>query len=285
MTECKINKNIKNRIREMVDNAKNRQKKMNLIWIEATGCSGNVISFLNGDAPDPIYFLKEVVNLKYSNSLMVPQGEQAVKILDEALMEEFTLIVDGAIATKDNGSYNYTSYYNGKPVSAMEDVRKAANKAKYILAVGTCAAFGGISAAKPNLSNSISLGEFLSDKKVINLPGCPCHPDWLMGTISHLILYGEPELDELNRPKIFYGNTIHDYCERRSFFERKIFASSVGEAGCYFKIGCRGPITKVDCPIRRWNERINWPIGNDTPCIGCAQKGFPDAMMPFVRIE
>jgi len=204
MTECKINKNIKNTVREMVDNAKNKQKKMNLVWIEATGCSGNVISFLNGDAPDPIYFLKEVVNLKYSNSLMVPQGVQAVKVLDEVLMEEFTLIVDGAIATKDNGSYNYTSYYDGKPVSAMEDVQKAANKAKYILAVGTCASFGGISAAKPNLSNSISLGEFLSDKKVINLPGCPCHPDWLMGTISHLILYGEPQLDELNRPKIFY---------------------------------------------------------------------------------
>ncbi|MBD8048728.1 hydrogenase small subunit [Clostridium faecium] len=285
MMECSINKNIKDRVARMVDEAGKKDNKMNLIWIEANGCSGNTISLLNGDAPDPIYFLKEVVNLKYSNSLMIPQGNQAVKKLNGALMEEFTLVVEGAIATKDNGAYNYISYYDGKPVSAMEEVRKAADSAKYILAVGTCAAFGGISAAKPNLSNSISVGEFLNDKKVINLPGCPCQPDWLMGTVSYLSLYGEPELDELNRPKMFYGNTIHDYCERRSFFERKIFASSVGDTGCFFKIGCRGPVTRVDCPIRRWNERINWPIGDNTPCIGCAQKGFPDGMMPFVRIE
>lgn len=259
------------------------KKKMNLVWIEAAGCSGNIISLLNGNAPDVTYFLTDMVDLKYNNSIMVAQGEQAQEQLQQALNTEFILIVDGAISTKDNGIYNIVSYYNGKPITGMEEVKRAADKAKYILTVGTCASFGGISAAKPNPSECISVSEFLQ-REVIKLPGCPCHPDWVMGTIAHLILFGKPELDKEGRPIIFYGSTIHDFCPRRSFFEKRIFAESVGDEECMFKLGCRGPVTKTDCPTRKWNDYVNWPIGDNTPCIGCAQKGFPDAMEPFINL-
>lgn len=259
------------------------KKKMNLVWIEAAGCSGNIISLLDGNAPDVTYFLTDMVDLKYNNSIMAAQGEQAQEQLQKALDTEFILIVDGAISTKDNGIYNIVSYYNGRPITGMEEVKRAADKAKYILTVGTCASFGGISAAKPNPSECISVSEFLK-REVIKLPGCPCHPDWVMGTIAHLILFGKPELDKEGRPIIFYGVTIHDICPRRTAFEKRIFAESVGDQGCMFKLGCRGPVTKTDCPTRKWNDYVNWPIGDNTPCIGCAQKGFPDDMEPFINL-
>jgi hydrogenase small subunit len=150
--------------KELIDTAvteiKNKnKKKMNLVWIEAAGCSGNIISLLNGNAPDVTYFLTDMVDLKYNNSIMVAQGEQAQEQLQQALNTEFILIVDGAISTKDNGIYNIVSYYNGKPITGMEEVKRAADKAKYILTVGTCASLGDFS-AKPNPSNVLVLVNF-----------------------------------------------------------------------------------------------------------------------------
>lgn len=257
-------------------------KKLNLIWLEATGCSGNIISLLNAENPDVIYLLKEIVTLKYNNSLMAAEGEVAFKQFLDTLDTEFILVVEGAVSTKDNGLYNIIANYNGKRITAMEAVRMAGEKAKYIVAVGTCASYGGPSAAKPNPSGSISVSDFL-DKEVIRVPGCPSHPDWAIGTIASIVAFGKPSLDAKNRPIIFYGITIHDRCPRRSYFEKGIFATKLGDKECMFKLGCRGPVTRTDCPVRQWNGYINWPIEDNTPCIGCAQERFPDGMEPFVR--
>lgn len=257
-------------------------KKMNLIWLEACGCSGNIISLLNAEDPDVVYLLSEMVNLTYNNSLMVQEGERAFEKFLETLDTEFILVVEGAVATRDNGLYDIVARYNGKLVTGMEAVKMAGDKAKYVLAVGSCAAYGGPSAARPNPSESKSVVEFLN-REVIRVPGCPSHPQWIIGTIAHLLSFGKPELDGESRPILFYGVTIHDRCERRSYFDRGIFARKLGDKECMFKLGCRGPITRTDCPIRRWNGSINWPIGDNTPCIGCARNGFPDSMEPFVR--
>lgn len=96
----------------------------------------------------------------------------------------------------------------------------AGEKAKHVLCVGTCASYGGISAAKPNPSGSKSVKEVLN-REVIRLPGCPCHPDWVVGTLAHLVGYGLPELDSQSRPTMFYGATIHDTCTRRGYFDKK----------------------------------------------------------------
>lgn len=259
-----------------------RNKKINLIWLEATGCSGNIISLLNAENPDVIYLLQEMVTLKYSNSLMAAEGEAAFKKFLDTLNTEFILVVEGAVSTKDNGLYNIIANYNGKRITAMEAVQMAGEKAKYIVAVGTCASFGGPSAAKPNPSKSVSVSEFLG-KEVINVPGCPSHSDWAIGTIASIVAFGKPKLDAKNRPIIFYGITIHDRCPRRSYFDREIFATKLGDEECMFKLGCRGPVTRTDCPVRQWNGYVNWPIKDNTPCIGCAQERFPDGMEPFVR--
>ncbi len=254
----------------------------NLIWLEATGCSGNIISLLNAEGPSVIQFLSEIVTLRYNNSLMATEGESAFDQFLATLETDFILVVEGAVAQRDQGYYNVLARHNDRLITALEAVHMAGMKAKHVVAVGTCASHGGISAARPNPAQCGSVGEVLN-RPVINVPGCPSHPDWAIGTIAHLVALGVPELDTLNRPLIFYGVTIHDRCPRRSFFDQGIFAQSLGEPTCMFKLGCRGPVTRTDCPTRQWNGYVNWPIGDNTPCIGCARNGFPDAMEPFVR--
>lgn len=266
--------------REILKNQSTR--KINAIWLEVTGCSGNIISLLNSENPGLYDILKDIVNFTFNNTLMGAEGEFAFEKFLETLDTEFILLVDGAVSTKENGLYTIVANYKGKLITALEAIKMAGEKAKYVVAVGTCASYGGISAAKPNPSESKSVQEVLS-RPVIRLPGCPCHPDWVVGTIAHLIGYGVPELDEEGRPLLFYGVTIHDNCTRRGFFDKGIFAQKFGEEGCMFKLGCRGPVTKVDCPRRKWNGYVNWPIGVNTNCIGCAQPRFPDGMAPFVR--
>jgi hydrogenase small subunit len=265
---------------EMVKN--NNARKINAIWLEVTGCSGNIISLLNSENPGLYDILTNIINFTFNNTLMGAEGEFAFQRFLETLDTEFILLVDGAVSTKENGLYNIIANYKGKMITALEAIKMAGEKAKYVMAVGTCASYGGISAAKPNPSESKSVQEVLS-RPVIRLPGCPCHPDWVVGTIAHLVKYGVPELDAQGRPLLFYGVIIHDNCTRRGFFEKGIFAQKFGEEGCMFKLGCRGPVTKTDCPRRKWNGYVNWPIGDNTNCIGCAEEHFPDGMSPFVR--
>ncbi|WP_084786757.1 hydrogenase small subunit [Bacillus tuaregi] len=260
-------------------------QKQNLIYLELNGCSGNIISLLNGQKPDFEYTLQSMVDLKYSNSLMAAEGEQAIEKLIKAMDEEYILAVEGAVALKNNGLYNIIGSWEGKPLTGLQAAKMLGEKASHILAVGSCATHGGVSAAKPNPSQSVGLQQVLPDKNMIKLPGCPVHPDWFLGTLAHFLLYGEPETDNLGRPLLFYSTLIHDRCPRRPFFDRGIFAEKLGDKTCLFKLGCRGPVTRVDCPTKQWNGHVNWPIGDDTPCIGCAQFGFPDAMAPFISYD
>ncbi len=276
ITAERIMELAKEKVREYPGN------KINLIWLEATGCSGNIISLMNGENPGLGFFLQEMVNLRYNNSLMAAEGELAYEQFLETLSTEFILVVEGAVATKDNGFYNIIARHQGRQITALEAVKAAGGKAKYVLAVGTCASYGGPSAARPNPSGSMSVDKIL-DREVIRVPGCPVHPDWITGTIASLIYFGKPELDSENRPKLFYGISIHDRCSRRSYFDKGVFAQRLGDEECMFKLGCRGPVTKTDCPTRQWNGYVNWPIKDNTPCIGCAQERFPDGMEPFVR--
>ncbi|PKR76653.1 Ni/Fe hydrogenase [Halalkalibacillus sediminis] len=283
LTSEAIASRLTNNVSEQINNG--LIKKQNLVYLELNGCSGNIISLLNGQNPDFEYTLNSMVDLRYSNSLMAAEGEQAVEKLMEVLEEDFILAVEGAVALKNNGLYNVIGRWEGEPFTGLQAAKLLGEKASHILAVGACATHGGVSAAKPNPSESVGLQSVLPEKKMIKLTGCPVHPDWFLGTLAHLLLYGEPETDNLDRPLMFYSTLIHDRCPRRPFFDRGIFAEKLGDKACLFKLGCRGPVTRVDCPTRQWNGHVNWPIGASTPCIGCAQFGFPDAMEPFINYD
>jgi hydrogenase small subunit len=255
--------------------------KKNLIWLELTGCSGNIISLLDGADPDFKYLISQMTNLVFDNSLIASEGENAMERLISMVGKEYILAVEGAVATQNNGLYNVIGRFRGEPITALKAIKMLGENASHVIALGACAVHGGMSAAKPNPAQCVSVQSLLN-RKVIKLPGCPCHPDWFLGTLAHILLYGEPKLDDKDRPILFYSTSIHDRCPRRSFFDKGIFATKLGEKTCMFKLGCKGPVTPIDCPIRRWNGYVNWPVEDDTPCIGCAQFGFPDQMEPFI---
>ena len=283
--QCSTAKGIIQTTIAAINQSKITKKK--LVWLELTGCSGNIISLLNGTNPDVEFLITTMTDLVYSNSLMAAEGERAIQKLMDLVNsdEEFILAVEGAIATKNNGLFNIIGRWQGEPLTAVKAAKILGDKATHVIAVGACATHGGFSAAKPNPSGSVGLQTVIPDKKVIKLPGCPTHPDWFLGTLASLLMYGQIELDRQDRPLLFYSTTIHDRCPRRTYFNQGIFAKKLGEKTCLFKLGCRGPVTRTDCPTRQWDGYVNWPIGADTPCIGCAQFGCPDQMSPFISFD
>ena len=256
--------------------------RMKMVWLELNGCSGNIISLLNGADPGYDYMISEMVDLIYDHSLISSQGEEALDHLFGVIGQEFILAVEGAVPLKNEGRYQIIGNWKGKEITALDIIRTLGESATYVIAVGACASHGGVSGGRPNPSGSVGIQDVLN-KRAIQLPGCPCHPEWFLGTLAHLLYFGVPELDEEGRPLFLYGASIHRHCERRSYFDEGVFAKELGEQTCMFRLGCRGPITQIDCPSRKWNERVNWPVQANTPCIGCAQIGFPDAMEPFIR--
>jgi len=160
-----------------------------------------------------------------------------------------------------------------------------------IIAVGSCATFGGVPAASPNPAQIIGVSEALKktgiDKSLVNLDLCPVNVEMLTSVIVNYILLGKlPELDSFGRPKIFFGQPIHDNCERRAHFDAGRFVETFGTKEealgyCLYKVGCKGPMTYSTCPKTRYNGKINWCIGAGGPCIGCAEPGWPDKFAGF----
>ena len=263
--------------------AEGRLTKPPVIWLELGSCTGNSISLDNAVNPSFHQVLTDMVDMRYSWLLNVVQGQALVQTLLDTVEKEagkFWLVIEGAVMTADNGRYNHVFMRDNQMVTGMAALQEIAPKAKYIIAVGTCACFGGPAAAYPNPGGAKGVWEVIK-QPVINIPGCPANPDWMTGTFSHLIMYGLPELDSYNRPKLFFGQTIHDLCQRRQQFEDGIFAAFPGQSGCLYRVGCKGPITYADCPKRQWNHYVNWPVRAGAPCIGCVNPGFPDNSMPF----
>lgn len=261
------------------------KKKPPVIWLEMMTCTGDYLSVANTLHPNMRELLFETIDLHYSNTTMAAEGDMAIDALLKAVERykgEFILIAEGTVPTKHGGRYGAIGHHkNGKLFTDLEAIQYIAPKAKYVMAVGTCASFGGPYAAHPNPSGSVPVYKVV-DQQVINVPGCPVHPDWAVGTLTHLLLYGVPELDAFNRPKVFFGRRIHDWCPRRQHFDNGDFAKHPGEEKCTYKIGCKGPVTFVDCPTRQWiGEHYSWPVGANSPCIGCVSPDFPDGMSPF----
>lgn len=257
--------------------------KLPVIWLETCDSGDNNIAFMNTTYPYLGQVLSGLIDLLYSNTFMAAQGKDALSILEQtatALQGKFTLVVEGAIPLKDNGLYTVIARTENYSLTALEAVTWLGPLAKYVVALGTCASFGGVSAARPNVTGSVGVRNVLK-REIINVSGCPVNPDWFVATLAHLLHYGTPELDSLNRPALFYGNTVHRHCQRRSYFDREQFAEKLGDQECMFSLGCEGPRTGADCPYRQWINHVNWPVRANTPCIGCTNEDFPDGSTPF----
>jgi hydrogenase small subunit len=158
------------------------------------------------------------------------------------------------------------------------------------IAIGTCAAFGGIPAAGPNPTGALSVGAAVPGvKNLINLSACPANGENLVAVVLHYLTLGSwPATDHLHRPLFAYGKSIHDNCERRAHFDGGQYVEQWGDEGhrlgyCLYKVGCKGPVTFQNCPNIRWNGGTSWPIGSGHGCIGCAEPDFWDKMTPFYQ--
>jgi len=269
-------------------------KECPVIWFQGAGCSGCSVSFLNGVAPGPVdVLIEEVVpgshvNLRFHPTIMAASGEPAIEAIrstQETFDGGYVLVVEGAIP---EGSFGAMGEENGRELH-MEDIFvDLAKRSLAVLAFGSCATYGGIPSGAPNPTKARGVGEVLRsrgvDKPYINVPGCPPHPDWMTGTVASVLLFGLPAadaLDELRRPKRYFGMLIHDNCPRRAYFDTGRFAKHFGDEGCLLELGCKGPQTYADCPVRQWNGGTNWCVGCGAPCIGCVEPEFPDRSAPF----
>ena len=191
-------------------------------------------------------------------------------------------VVEGAIPTADNGQYGYIAGH-----TMLETCRRILPKAKLVVCMGTCSAYGGVQAAKPNPTQAKGVNDAFADLgvKAVNIPGCPPNPLNLVGTLVAYLTNKPIKLDDYNRPTMFYGKTVHELCERRKHFEAGEFAPSFNseearKGWCLYDLGCKGPSTYNNCPKALFNQ-TNWPVGAGHPCIGCSEPNFWDDMTPF----
>lgn len=274
-------------------------KKYPIIWLQTSTCSGCSVSVINTIHPSIKNVILEQVLpghqliLTYHGTLMAATGKLSTEAAREAAEKyqgKYVLVVEGAIPTKADGHYGSIGEEDGKPISMLKWVDFLGRNAMATLAVGTCAAYGGIPSASPNPSQSKGVSEVYEmleiSTPVINIPGCPSHPDWFIGTVAKILLYGMPtpdELDEYGRLNLFFSRTVHNRCVNRDFLDDGIMAEKFGDEGCLLELGCKGPFTRADCPIRLWNGSVNWCINAGAPCIGCTEKGFPDEHSPIFQ--
>jgi hydrogenase small subunit len=271
-------------------------KELPVIYLQTAACSGCAVSLLNTASPTIKNVLIDQIapgvhiNLRFHPVIMAAAGELAIEAMEDTARQqkgEYVLVVDGAVPMAE-AVYGAIGERNGQPVTMLQRVTEMARDALAVIALGTCASFGGIPAARPNPTGAAPVKKALESKGIskplINIPGCPPHPDWFVGTVASIILGGLPkaeDLDDFLRPKAYYGKLIHENCPRRAYFDEGKFAKKFGDEGCLYELGCKGPITYADCPLRRWNSGTNWVIGAGAPCNGCTQPEFPDQSSPF----
>lgn len=254
-----------------------------VVWLQGQSCSGCSVSLLNAEHPDPAALLTRYISLQFHGTLSTATGEVAMDVLNTNIDNGgYLLVVEGAVPA----GMPRACVVGEEPLTRQ--LLRAAQQATAVVAVGSCAAFGGIPAAEKNPTGALSVPAFLAQsgvtKPVISIPGCPVHPDWLVGTLVHVMKFGIPALNDDGCPQMFFNRLIHDQCPRFADYERERFAGHFSDDGCFFKLGCLGPVTQADCPTRLWNSGVNFCINAGSPCIGCSSKSFAQQQsLPFYR--
>lgn len=266
-----------------------KKTKPVVVWLEYQDCAGCSESILRAEKPTIGQIVLDVVSLEYHETIMAPAGHQAEKSLHDAIKNykgKYLVVVEGAIPLKDGGIY---CTIGGKSADTL--IKEVCKDAMAVIAVGNCACFGGVPAAKPNPTGAVGVMDIIKDKPVINLPGCPLNVENFTATVVYFLTFGKlPAVDKLKRPLFAYGKLIHDNCERRGHFDTGEFAKAWGDRGhrqgwCLFQLGCKGPMTYHNCPTIRWNGGVSWPVMAGHPCIGCSEPKFWDSNLYVAEAE
>jgi NiFe hydrogenase small subunit HydA len=265
----------------------------NLLWLQGGACSGNTMSFLNAEEPSVCDLVTDFgIRVLWHPSLGMALGEELQQMLRAVVARELPLdifVFEGTVIRAPGGTGQWNRFA-GRP---MQDwVRELAQAAQYVVAIGDCATWGGIPATAPNPTDSTGLqflkkarggflgGDFRSRAglPVINIPGCPAHPDWITQVLV-AVATGRAEdvaLDDLQRPKTFFTSFTQTGCTRNLHFAYKVSATEFGQRkGClFYDLGCRGPMTHSPCNRILWNRQSSKTRAG-MPCLGCTEPEFP----------
>ena len=278
--------------------------KIHLIWLNLASDTGCTISMLQASNPDLIEAVENLgISADFWKAIMTPDYDlgwvsagytqedlSQVPLINAAFGNApvDVLVVEGTpqIGTPHGSSQGYfctTSTYNGSPVTGYDLLQRLAAKASYVVAVGQCSSFGGIPAASGNLTGAVSVKDALKQASVstkhpiVNLPGCPANPDWTLVTLATVLQGIDPDLDNQGRPKAFFTSYIHDNCPRRDAYNRGQMAKTFDDpVGCFWDLGCKGPITQGSCAIKKWNGGTGFCTQAGPMCWGCMHPNFPD---------
>lgn len=261
-----------------VANAIAKTRRPSVIWLHFQDCTGCTETLLRTSAPDVAHVILDVISLDYHETLMAASGAQAEGALRKAMEDnagKYVLVVEGAIPTNLDGNY---MQLGGKP--AVQVVKDVAANAAAVIAMGSCASWGGLPSADPNPTGAVGVDSIVTGKPIVNLPGCPPSPYNLLAVVLEYVIAGKlPALDQQGRPKFAYDRVIHENCFRRAHFDAGRFAQSFGDENhrkgyCLYKLGCKGPVTHAACATKQFNDIPGvWPIGVGAPCVGCTEKG------------
>jgi hydrogenase small subunit len=263
---------------ERIEKALSTPARLPVIWLEFQDCAGCTEALLRSTQPTVAQLVLDVLSVDYHETIMAASGNLAEEAKQATIdAGGYLLVVEGSIPQNDGGVY---CTIGGK--TAQQLLAEAAANAVAVVAVGNCAAFGGWPFAAPNPTGATYVSELVTDKPVLNLPGCPYNPVNLTATVVHFLTFGElPAMDDLHRPLFAYGSRIHDNCPRRGHFDAGEFVVAWGDVGhrngwCLYKMGCKGPVTFHNCPAVEYNDGTSWPIKAGHGCIACSEPGFWD---------
>ncbi|MEI4484782.1 HupU protein [Frigidibacter sp. MR17.14] len=275
---------------------------MRLIWLQAAGCGGCTMSLLCAEDPNaPELLAGAGIEIGWHPALSLETGAEARRLLERAEAGEDALdilCVEGAVARGPRGTGRF-QMLAGTGRSMLDWTRALAGRARHVVAVGTCAAYGGVTTAGGNPSDAVGLqydgahpGGALaagwrdgSGLPVVNVAGCPTHPDWVTETLLMLKAgaLGPGDLDALGRPKFYAEHLVHHGCPKNEFYEYKASATHLSEIGCMMEhLGCVGTQAVGDCNIRPWNGEGSCTRGG-YPCIACTAPEFEEPRHAFTE--
>lgn len=273
---------------------------LDLLWLQSGGCGGCTLSLLGAESPDlPATLAGAGIRVLWHPAFSEASGDEVLDLLEALATGQRPLdllCVEGAMLRGPNGSGRF-HLLAGTDRPLIEWVRRLAGQARYTLAVGTCAAFGGVSAAGCNPTDACGLhyegarpGGLLGTDfhsgagwPVINLAGCPTHPDWVTETLMALAqgALTTDDLDPLRRPRFYADHLVHHGCARNEFYEYKASARRPSDLGCLMEhLGCLGTQAHGDCNRRSWNGQGSCTRGGYA-CIDCTAPEFEEPGHPF----
>ncbi|EAR60620.1 NADH ubiquinone oxidoreductase [Neptuniibacter caesariensis] len=265
-------------------------KKITMLWMQAGACSGDTMSLLCADRPSWPEFVEQYgIDVIWQPSLSTRPMSELMEDIDAIINDKLILdilCVEGSLALGPNGTGMFDTL-NDQPKAFV--IKQLAEKANNVVAVGTCAAFGGVPAAPPNPTESTGMQSFQgesgglldngfksrSGQPVINISGCPTHPNTIIQTLISLVEGYPLDLNHFNQPGEFYSTMVHQGCTRNEYHEYDIEEEHFGEPGClFYNLGCQGPYTSATCNTELWNNRSS-KTREGVPCLGCVSPDFP----------